>query len=76
MPKDPQLERFVLRVSVFASLFFAISGIIVGYYLSSAFILFDGIYSFLSVIMSWISLRAGVFMLTSDKRFPFGKSTI
>ncbi|ACQ70074.1 MULTISPECIES: cation diffusion facilitator family transporter [Exiguobacterium] len=76
MPKDPQLERFVLRVSVFASLFFAISGIIVGYYLSSAFILFDGIYSFLSVIMSWISLRAGVFMLTADKRFPFGKSTI
>ncbi|TCI48197.1 MULTISPECIES: cation diffusion facilitator family transporter [Exiguobacterium] len=76
MPKDPKLERFVLRVSVFGSLFFAIAGIIVGYALSSAFILFDGVYSFLSVIMSWISLRAGVFMLTSDKRFPFGKSTI
>ncbi|EPE61770.1 cation efflux protein [Exiguobacterium sp. S17] len=76
MPKDPRLERFVLRVSVFGSLFFAIAGIIVGYLLSSTFILFDGVYSFLSVIMSWISLRAGVCMLTSDKRFPFGKSTI
>ncbi|MCC5891859.1 cation transporter [Exiguobacterium sp.] len=76
MPKDPKLERFVLRVSVFASLFFAIAGILVGLWLSSSFILFDGVYSFLSVIMSWISLRAGVFMLTADKRFPFGKSTI
>lgn len=76
MPKDPKLERYVLRVSVFCSFFFAITGIIVGYWLSSAFILFDGVYSFLSVIMSWISLRAGVFMLTADKRFPFGKSTI
>ena len=76
MPKDPKLERFVLRFSVFASLFFAIAGILVGLWLSSSFILFDGVYSFLSVIMSWISLRAGVFMLTADKRFPFGKSTI
>ncbi|TCI22560.1 cation transporter [Exiguobacterium sp. SL-9] len=76
MPKDPQLERYVLRVSVICSFFFAIAGIVVGYWLSSAFILFDGIYSFLSVIMSWISLRAGVYMLTTDKRFPFGKSLI
>lgn len=76
MPKDPKLERFVLRFSVFASLFFAIAGILVGLWLSSSFILFDGVYSFLSVIMSWISLRAGMFMLTADKRFPFGKSTI
>ena len=76
MSKNPAYERYVLRVSVIASFVFAVGGIVVGLLLNSSFILFDGVYSFLSVFMSYLSLRAGTYMLTADKRFPFGKSTI
>lgn len=72
-----EVERKLIVYSVYAATFFSLSGIIVGFLAKSQIILFDGIYSLISVALSLLSLAAAKFMSKSDwKHFPFGKTEI
>ncbi|MBA2441215.1 MAG: cation diffusion facilitator family transporter [Rubrobacter sp.] len=56
---------------------FAVGAVVWGVAISSQVILFDGVYSFVSVLLSLGSLlAAGFIRKTDDLRFPFGKETI
>lgn len=70
-------ERHLLRISVYGALFFAITGIILGIVSGAQMIVFDGLYSLISLILSMISLFASHYMRKTDvKNFPFGKDKI
>ncbi|GEN57282.1 cobalt-zinc-cadmium resistance protein [Halolactibacillus alkaliphilus] len=70
-------ERHLLRISVYGALFFAISGIVFGIISGAQMIVFDGLYSLISLILSTISLFASHYMRKTDiKNFPFGKDKI
>src|SRR5690606_17249769 len=74
---DPELERQLLSFSVLASLFFTVSGIVVGLLTRSAVVLFDGLYSGISLLLSYLSLMALRSVNTEDNpSFPYGKSAI
>ncbi|MBF7097197.1 cation diffusion facilitator family transporter [Alkalibacter mobilis] len=67
-------ENKILKFSTYSTLFFAISGILIGAYSGSHIIIFDGLYSLISVALSLMSLFATKFMFKKDnKRYPFGK---
>ncbi|MFB4159020.1 cation diffusion facilitator family transporter [Geomicrobium sp. JSM 1781026] len=67
----------LLFLSVFTAFIFAIVGIIWGLLSSSQMILFDGVYSVISLIMSLIALLGSMYVDKEDSgRFPFGKATI
>lgn len=69
-------ESKILLLSVFVTAFFAFLGIIWGIFADSGMIIFDGIYSLISVGLSLLSLW--VLQQLQDKRddvrFPFGKA--
>ncbi|NCD35020.1 MAG: cation diffusion facilitator family transporter [Spartobacteria bacterium] len=68
-------EKRVLAVSAFAGLCFALLGVIWGVIADSGMLIFDGLYSLLSVFLSLISLLvAGQVEKKEDARFPFGRS--
>jgi cation diffusion facilitator family transporter len=70
-------ERHLLRISVYSALFFAITGIVLGVISGAQMIVFDGLYSLISLILSMISLFASNYMRKTDvKNFPFGKDKI
>ena len=70
-------EKQLLRFSVYGALFFALLAIIWGVLENSKIILFDGIYSLISVGLSIISLITASFMAKQDfDRFPYGKEMI
>ncbi|MFD2202898.1 cation diffusion facilitator family transporter [Shivajiella indica] len=70
-------ERRLLKISVYGALFFALMAIIWGVFENSKIILFDGIYSLISVGLSIISLITASFMKEQDfERFPYGKEMI
>ncbi|GEM05582.1 cobalt-zinc-cadmium resistance protein [Halolactibacillus miurensis] len=70
-------ERHLLRISVYGALFFAITGIVFGILSGAQMIVFDGLYSLVSLILSMISLFASHYMRKTDvKNFPFGKDKI
>ena len=70
-------EKQLLRFSVYGALFFALLAIIWGVLENSKIILFDGIYSLISVGLSIISLVTASFMAKQDfDRFPYGKEMI
>ena len=72
-----KIERNLLVYSVYAATGFAISGIMICFLEKSQVILFDGIYSLISVALSLLSLSAAKFMSKKDwKQFPFGKTEI
>lgn len=72
-----QNEKRLLTFSVYGAVAFAFGGIIVGILVSSQMILFDGLYSLISVALSMLSLYAAAFMSKKDtKNYPFGKSMI
>lgn len=72
-----KIERNLLVYSVYAAAVFSISGVIIGFLVKSQIILFDGIYSLISVALSLLSLAAAKFMSKNDwKQFPFGKTEI
>lgn len=74
---DPELEHQLLSFSVLASLFFTVSGIVVGLLTRSAVVLFDGLYSGISLLLSYLSLMALRSVNTEDNpSFPYGKSAI
>lgn len=70
-------EKQLLKFSVYGALFFALLAIIWGVIENSKIILFDGIYSLISVGLSMISLFTASFMAKQDfDRFPYGKEMI
>lgn len=69
-------DRLILYSALMA-LGFAIGGITIGLWLSSSIIIFDGLYSFISLGLSLISLVAGRYVRrVNDAKYPFGKSII
>ena len=69
-----KLENKILKLSVIGALFFALFGIAWGWALDSDMIIFDGLYSFISVILSMLSLYINNYMAKRDfEKFPFGK---
>lgn len=70
-------EEHLMYYSIMALVGFAILSIIVGILLQSELILYDGIYSVISIVMSWISLKIIQYVNKHDNvRFPFGKNAI
>lgn len=77
MKKNSKLEAKTLKQSVLFSLAFAISGILFGIILSSNYILFDGIFTLIGFLISYITLRLSVFVSKKDHiKFPYGKEAI
>lgn len=69
-----KLENKILKLSVVGALFFALFGIAWGWAIESDMIIFDGLYSFISVILSMLSLYINKYMAKRDfEKFPFGK---
>lgn len=74
---DPELEAQLLSLSVLASLVFTVSGIVVGAITGSSVVLFDGLYSGISLLLSYLSLIAAKNLNADDSQsFPYGKSAI
>lgn len=70
-------EQTLLKISVYGALVFAISGIVVGLLSGAQMILFDGLYSLISLSLSVFSLLASRFMNKVDlHNYPFGKDKI
>jgi predicted Co/Zn/Cd cation transporter (cation efflux family) len=69
-------ENKVLLLSVYTSTFFALLGVGWGIFADSGMIIFDGIYSSISICLSLLSLLVLKQVLDSyeDARFPFGKA--
>lgn len=69
-----KVENKVLKLSVLGALFFALFGIAWGWAIDSEMIIFDGLYSFISLLLSMLSLFISNFMSQKDvEKFPFGK---
>jgi predicted Co/Zn/Cd cation transporter (cation efflux family) len=72
---DVKIEKHILRFSVYAALFFAVLGLGWGFAIRSQMLTFDGIYSFVSVLMASLSVYVAEAMKTGhDEKFPFGRS--
>lgn len=72
-----KIEKKLLIHSVILSIAFSIVGVSAGLLAKSQMIMFDGLYSLVSVILSYLSLASARFMAKSDwKKFPFGKSIV
>lgn len=66
-----------MKISSYGALLFAVIAFTLGILLRSQVILFDGMYSIISVLLSFLGLFAFRYMQKSDrKRFPFGKDTL
>lgn len=69
-----KIENKILKLSVLGALFFALFGIAWGWAIDSDMIIFDGLYSFISLILSMLSLYINNYMAKRDfDKFPFGK---
>ncbi|MDY7220929.1 cation diffusion facilitator family transporter [Halalkalibacterium halodurans] len=66
-----------ISISVIGAIIFSAVGIIWGLAIHSHMIIFDGIYSLISVVLSLFSLGATVFMMKDDRdKFPYGKGMV
>ncbi|GAA0456051.1 cation diffusion facilitator family transporter [Alkalibacillus silvisoli] len=71
------VEQRYIKWSIYAITVFAVISFVLGLLLQSQVILFDGLYSIISVFLSFFALVAFKFMNKSDShRFPFGKDVI
>jgi len=69
-------NRKVLIFSMIFTIVFMIIALIVGFLTSSQVILFDGIFSMVGVILTYLSLSALKFIKKKDDwNYPFGKAT-
>lgn len=69
-------DRLIL-LSALMALGFAVGGIGIGLWLQSSIIIFDGLYSLISLGLSLISLVAGRYVRSvNEAKYPFGKSII
>lgn len=67
----------ILKISILGGALFSILGIVWGIIANSQMIIFDGLYSFVSLGLSLVSLLAYSFIQKEDeKRFHFGKGVI
>lgn len=69
-----KLENKILKLSAAGALFFALLGIAWGWAIDSEMIIFDGMYSFVSLILSMLSLFISNYISRKEQdKFPFGK---
>ena len=72
-----RVENKILKFSVGGALFFALLGIAWGWAIDSQMVMFDGMYSFISLILSMMSLFISNYIGKKDqKKFPFGKNIL
>tara|TARA_Y100001960_G_C14776365_1_gene883404 strand:- start:175 stop:1092 length:918 start_codon:yes stop_codon:yes gene_type:complete len=72
-----KIEKNLLKFSVISAIGFALLGFIWGFAINSQMLIFDGIYSFISVILSGISLYVADFIKKEDDdQFQFGRAQI
>jgi predicted Co/Zn/Cd cation transporter (cation efflux family) len=72
-PRDEQL----LRLSVWGAVAFAVLALVWGVFVRSQLILFDGMYSTISVVLSGLSLLAyRAIRRGPDERYPFGREVL
>lgn len=72
-----KVEKDMLKFSAAGALFFAILGIAWGIVISSSMIMFDGLYSLISLFLSIIAIAITNFIEKSDyEKFPFGKGIL
>lgn len=77
MSKSIKIEQRLLVQSVIMAIVFAVIGIVTGVLAKSQMIIFDGLYSLVSVGLSALSLLAMKFMSKNDyKKYPFGKDIV
>lgn len=69
-----KLEKKMIKFSAFGGLFFAVMGLAWGLMAKSSMILFDGMYSLISLFLSILALWVTNYIEKADfKKFPFGK---
>ncbi len=70
-------EKQVLSFSALLAAAFAIGGLVLGLWVGSLVIIFDGVYSLVSLLLTLLSLAASRFIQKpSDAAFPFGRAVI
>lgn len=76
-PSRADREQRLLRHSVYATLFFALLGIAWGVGINSSVVMFDGLYSLVSVALSFLSLIVTAELeKPDDRRFQFGRAML
>ena len=69
-----KLENKILKISMVGALFFALFGIAWGWTVQSEMIIFDGLYSFISLALTMLSLYINNFIAKKElDKYPFGK---
>ena len=69
-------EKNVLMLSAAGGLFFAVLGLAWGIIIQSSRIMFDGLYSLVSLFISILAIWISNFIQKKDfEKFPFGKGT-
>ena len=69
-----KLENKILKISMVGALFFALFGIAWGWTAQSEMIIFDGLYSFISLALTMLSLYINNFIAKKElDKYPFGK---
>ena len=69
-----KLESKILKISMVGALFFALFGIAWGWTAQSEMIIFDGLYSFISLALTMLSLYINNFIAKKElDKYPFGK---
>lgn len=70
-------DNLVFKLSMISLLVFAILGIVFGIILNSDVIFIDGVYSIISILASFLTMKITQFISKKDiKRFPFGKERL
>ncbi|WP_136483838.1 cation diffusion facilitator family transporter [Vibrio sp. H11] len=70
-------EKRVLTLSALFASLFAGGGLVIGLLVGSLVIMFDGVYSLVSLLLTLLSLAASRYIMKpSDERFPFGRAVL
>ncbi|EJS4045115.1 cation diffusion facilitator family transporter [Vibrio vulnificus] len=70
-------ENRILTFSALAASGFAVAGLVLGMFAGSLVIMFDGVYSLVSLLLTLLSLAASYYINTPSQRlFPFGKAVL
>ncbi len=77
MQQNNSREHALLKISVYGAIIFSVTGIVIGLLVGAQMILFDGLYSLVSLGLSILSLIAARFISKHDiNNYPFGKDKI
>jgi predicted Co/Zn/Cd cation transporter (cation efflux family) len=72
---EGSVEKHILKVSFYATAFFAVLALAWGALIKSQMLIFDGIYSFASLAMTGLFVYVAQLMrISNDEKFPFGQS--